>query len=156
MQIAVIGGSNPSKQGKRWAFEVGYEIAKRQAILVCGGLGGIMEEACRGAKSAAGITVGILPGNRFKEANPYIDIPIVTGMGYARNVLVVKSSQAVIAIEGSYGTLSEIAYALNFGLPVIGLETWRIQRQDHEQPPIYYTQNAIEAVEKAIAEASSV
>jgi len=104
--IAVIGGSECSPEEAKMAEEVGRELALRGATIVCGGLGGVMEAACRGAHSAKGITVGILPGDDREAANPHVDIPIVTGMGYARNAIVVKSAQAVIAIAGSYGTLS--------------------------------------------------
>ena len=109
--IAVIGGSQCSAQEAQLAEEAGQELARRGAVLVCGGLGGVMEAACRGASSEGGITIGILPGDNRQAANPYVQIPIVTGMGYARNVAVVKSAQAAIAIGGSYGTLSEIAHA---------------------------------------------
>ena len=121
--IAVIGGSQPSAEEARLAEEVGRELARQGATLVCGGLGGVMEAACRGASSVGGVTIGILPGDSPEAANPYVQIPIVTGMGYARNISVVKSAQAVIAVGGSYGTLSEIAHARQGGIPVIGLNT---------------------------------
>ena len=105
---------------------MGREIARRGAVLVCGGLGGVMEAACKGAGGEGGLTIGILPGDSRQDANPYVQIPIVTGIGYARNVAVVKSAQAVIAIDGSYGTLTEIGYALQSGIPVIGLNTWSL------------------------------
>ena len=126
--IAVIGGSEASPQEARLAEEVGRELAVQKAVLVCGGLGGVMEAACRGASTAGGITVGILPGNHAGDANPYVQIPVVTGIGYARNMIVVKSAQAVIAIGGSHGTLSEIAYALQNGIPVVSLSKWSISR----------------------------
>ena len=121
--IAVIGGSEPSPQEAIMAEEAGREIARHGAILVCGGLGGVMEAACKGASSEGGVTIGILPGESRQAANPYVQIPIVTGIGYARNVAVVKSAQAVIAIGGGYGTLSEISPALQSGIPVTGLNT---------------------------------
>ncbi|NIO20775.1 MAG: TIGR00725 family protein, partial [Candidatus Aenigmarchaeota archaeon] len=93
------------------AYEVGREIAKRDIVLVSGGMSGVMEAACRGAKTEGGLTVGIIPGTEKSEANPYVDIPVVTGMGHGRNIIVVRSSDAIIAIGGSYGTLSEIAFA---------------------------------------------
>jgi len=150
MQIGVIGESHPSEEGKKLAFEVGVEIAKANAILICGGLSGIMEEACRGAKSKGGLTVGILPGIDINSANPYIDIPIVTGLDQARNIIIVRSCHAIIAIEGSYGTLSEIAFCLKLNVPLIGLRTWTLQRQNHPTPPIIYAHTAKEAVAKAI------
>ncbi|MFH0846938.1 MAG: TIGR00725 family protein [Chloroflexota bacterium] len=99
--IAVIGGSQPSAKEMRLAEEVGRELARQRAILICGGLTGVMEAACRGANSLGGLTIGILPGESRETANPYVQIPIVTGMSYARNVIVVKSAQAVIAVGGS-------------------------------------------------------
>lgn len=148
--IGVIGESCPSEEGKKLAFEVGVEIAKAKAILICGGLSGVMEEAARGAKSQGGLTIGILPGIDRASANPYIDIPIVTGLDQARNIIIVRSSQAIIAIEGSYGTLSEIAFCLKLNIPLIGLRTWKLQRENHEIPPISYVQTAKEAVTIAI------
>ena len=148
--IAVIGGSQCSKEETKLAEEVGREIARRGAILVCGGLGGVMEAACRGASSEGGVTIGILPGESRQAANPYVQIPIVTGMGYARNIAVVKSAQAVIAIGGSYGTLSEISHALQSGIPVIGLNTWSLSKNGQQDNSIIPAQNATEAVTKAL------
>ncbi len=148
--IAVIGGSDCSVREAQLAEEVGRELARRGAILVCGGLGGVMEATCRGASSEGGITVGILPGDNRQAANPYVQIPIVTGIGYARNVAVVKSAQAVIAIGGSYGTLSEIAHALQSGIPVIGLNTWSLSMNGQPDNSIIPAQNAVEAVDKAL------
>ena len=148
--IAVIGGSQASRKEIKLAEEIGCELAKKGAILVCGGLGGIMEAACRGASSEGGITIGILPGENRREANSYVQIPIVTGMGYARNVAVVKSAQAVIAIGGSYGTLSEIGHALQSGIPVIGLNTWSLSKSGKLNSSIITAKNPAEAVEKAL------
>jgi uncharacterized protein (TIGR00725 family) len=148
--IAVIGGSQCSKEETKLAEEVGREIARRGAILICGGLGGVMEAACRGASSEGGVTIGILPGESRQTANPYVQIPIVTGIGYARNIAVVKSAQAVIAISGSYGTLSEISHALQSGIPVIGLNTWLLSKNGQPDNSIIPAQNATEAVEKAL------
>jgi len=148
--IAVIGGGQCSKEEAKLAEEVGRELAKQGAILVCGGLGGVMEAACKGASSQGGITIGILPGDSRQTANPYIQIPIVTGMGYARNITVVKSAQAVIAIGGNYGTLSEISHALQSGIPVIGLNTWSLSRKGHQDDSIIPAQNPTEAVDKAL------
>ncbi len=149
--IAVIGGNQPSSEEVKLAEAVGRELAKQGAILVCGGLGGVMEAACKGASSEGGVTIGILPGDKRQAANPYVQIPIVTGMGYARNVAVVKSAQAVIAIGGSYGTLSEIAHALRAGIPVIGLNTWSLSRNGQPDNSIITAQNATEAVRKALS-----
>jgi len=148
--IAVIGGNEPSKEEARIAEEVGRELARRGAILVCGGLGGVMEAACRGAQSEGGVTIGILPGESRQAANRYVQIPIVTGIGYARNLAVVKSAQAVIAIGGSYGTLSEISHALQSGIPVIGLNTWSLSKNGQQDNSIIPAQNPVEAVDKAL------
>jgi len=144
--IAVIGGSKSSAKESKLAEEVGREVAKRGAILICGGLGGIMEAACRGANSEGGLTIGVLPGENSREANEYVQISIITGIGYARNVVVVKSAQAVIAISGSYGTLTEIGYALQNGIPVIGLDTWSISRKGKADRSIILAENAADAL----------
>ncbi len=151
MFVSVIGGSDCSEEDTRHAEEVGRELARRGATLICGGLEGVMEASCRGAVSQGGTTVGILPWNDRHEANVYVNIPIVTGMGYARNAIVAKSAQAVIAIGGSYGTLSEIAYALQNDIPVIGLDTWSISRAGVEDKSIIAAHSPAEAVEKALA-----
>ncbi len=148
--IAVIGGGQPSPEEAKLAEEVGRQLAKQGATLVCGGLGGVMEAACRGASSEGGVTIGILPGDSPKTANPYVQIPIVTGVGYARNISVVKSAKAVIAIGGSYGTLSEIAHALQSGIPVIGLNTWSLSRNGQQDNSIIPAETATEAVNKAL------
>jgi len=153
MLIAVVGGGQCSAEEVKLAEAVGRVLARRGIILICGGLGGVMEAACKGAKSEGGTTIGILPGEDRSAANPYVDIPIVTGIGYARNLIVVKSAQAVIAIDGSYGTLSEIAYALQSGIPVIGLNTWYLSLNAQLDHAIIQAQHAEEAVEKAMAAA---
>jgi hypothetical protein len=149
--ISVVGESRASAEITRLAEEVGAEIAKADAVLVCGGLKGVMEAASRGAKAAGGVTIGILPGSRREEANPYIDYPIVTGIGYARNKLVVKTGQVVIAVGGSYGTLSEISFALGYEIPVVGLKTWQlIHHSGQIDKTINYANSPQEAVELAI------
>jgi len=151
MIIAVIGASSCSAEEAKLAESVGELLAQQGANIVCGGLTGVMEAVCRGAKSKGGLTVGILPGENSNMANPWVDIPVVTGLGEARNVVVVKSAQAVIAIGGSYGTLSEIAYALKSNIPVIGLNTWSLSRNGREDDSIIRVQSATEAVDKAVA-----
>jgi len=151
MIIAVIGDSSCSPEEAKLAQSVGELLAQRGAIVVCGGLGGVMEAVCRGAKSKGGLTIGILPGQDSSMANPWVDIPVVTGIGEARNVAVVKSAQAVIAISGGYGTLSEIAYSLKSEIPVIGLNTWSLSRNGREDDSIIIVQSATEAVDKAIS-----
>ncbi|MSQ40145.1 MAG: TIGR00725 family protein [Dehalococcoidia bacterium] len=152
--IAVIGGSNADEEALSLAYQVGAELAKRGALLVCGGLGGVMEAACKGAKAHGGTTVRILPGSDPVEANPYVDIPICTGIGHVRNIIVVRSGRAVIAIDGAYGTLSEIAHALGDGIPVVGLKTWEFST--HGRQPVgalIPASGLVDAVEKAIAAA---
>lgn len=151
MFISVIGGSRCSQREAELAEGVGAELARRGVTLVCGGLTGVMAAACKGAHSAGGTTVGILPGSKREDANPYVDIPIVTTMGEARNVIVVCSGQAVIAIGGKYGTLSEIAYARRNNIPVIGLNTWAPSKDGKLDSSIVIAHNSRDAVDKALA-----
>ncbi|MEN6610143.1 MAG: TIGR00725 family protein [Methanoregulaceae archaeon] len=125
VQVAVIGAARNDPELDRLAESVGTLLAEAGAILVCGGMGGVMESACRGARAAGGKTVGILPDTG--DGNPCLDIIIRSGLGHARNVLVVQSGDSVIAVGGSHGTLSEIAVALKTGRPVFGLNTWEIE-----------------------------
>ena len=148
--ISVIGGGAVSDEMFALAEDVGQEIAKRGAVVVCGGLEGIMKAVCKGAYEAGGLTIGILPGATRAEANPYVQIPVVTGIGYARNVAVVRSGQAVIAIDGSYGTLTEIAYALQAGIPVVGLHTWTMAINRETDDRIIRAESAADAVGKAL------
>ena len=127
MNIAVVGGHKCSKKIYRIAEELGSLIAQRGWVLVCGGGSGVMEAACKGAKKQGGLTVGILPSSDGREANKYLDVNIPTGLGYARNILVVRAAKAVIAISGEYGTLSEIAFAFNEEKPIVGIDTWKIK-----------------------------
>jgi uncharacterized protein (TIGR00725 family) len=143
IRIGVIGGAKPSDKYRKIAFEVGKLIAEKGAILVCGGLGGVMEAAARGVKKAGGLSVGILPGNSPKDANRYIDIPIATGMGYSRNSLVVLNSDVLIAIDGEYGTLSEIAYGCVHEKKILGIGTWEIEG-------VTPVETAEQAVDKAL------
>ncbi|HUZ08962.1 MAG TPA: TIGR00725 family protein [Acidimicrobiales bacterium] len=131
-QIAVVGGSEATAPVIAAAEAVGAALASAGAIVVCGGLGGVMAAACRGAKSAGGLTVGLLPGRDPSVANPWVDVVIATGLGEARNSLVVGSAAAVVALDGEYGTLSEIALALRSGTPVIGIGTWSLTRPGGE------------------------
>ena len=126
IRIGVIGGAKPEEKWLQAAARIGELIARQGGILVCGGLGGVMESAARGAKQAGGLTIGILPGQATQDANPYIDVAIATGIGYTRNSLVALNSDVLIAIDGQYGTLSEIAYGLIYGKRVIGLGTWDV------------------------------
>ena len=127
IRIGVIGGASPEPRFRQIAYDVGMLIAERGTILVCGGLGGVMEAAARGAKKAGGLTVGILPGTSHEEANAHIDVPIATGLGYSRNSLVAMNADVLIAVDGQFGTLSEIAYGNIYGKKVIGIGSWDIR-----------------------------
>ncbi len=140
----MIGAGHADEDTIRTAEEVGRLIGKSSALLVCGGLGGVMEAAARGAKGAGGTTIGILPGNGTRDANAWIDIPVATGMGEARNIVIVRTAHALIAVGGEYGTLSEIAFALKAGKPVIGLRTWDI-------PGVIKADDEADAVQKAFS-----
>jgi uncharacterized protein (TIGR00725 family) len=128
--VAVVGPGEASPDEIAAAERVGSELARRGAVVVCGGLGGVMEAACRGAKEEGGTTLGILPGVDRSAANPYVDVAVATGLGEARNALVVRAADALIAVGGAYGTLSEIALALKGGKRVVGVGTWDIDGVD--------------------------
>jgi uncharacterized protein (TIGR00725 family) len=152
--IAVIGGGNhASPEAVALAEEVGFLIARSDAVLVCGGLNGVMEAACKGARRGGGLTIGVLPGDDPRDANPYVDIPIVTAISTARNAIVVRTGDAVIAIDGSYGTLTEMAYAFDFGKKVFALRTWELDKVGVSKDLIIPVTTPREAVEKAIQEA---
>ena len=125
MQIAVVGGGACSQEVRDTARRIGRIIASHGHVLICGGLGGVMEAACRGARDVGGLAVGILPGERV-EANSCVDVGIATGMGHARNAIIVKSADLVIALPGEMGTLSEMALAVKMKKPVISLSSWEI------------------------------
>jgi len=127
--IGVIGAGDASEKECKVAEKIGEEIARQGCTLLCGAMGGVMEASCRGAKSQAGTTIGILPGSSRSDCNPYIDYPIVTAMGHGRNIMVARSSDAIIAIGGGFGTLSEIAFALRLKIPVIGINTWDVSSE---------------------------
>ncbi len=147
--VAVIGASEAEEAILKKAEAVGEGIAKMGAILICGGMGGIMEAACRGAKKAGGFTIGILPGTDKTDANLYVDLPIVTGIGQARNIIIARNCHVAVAIAGRYGTLTEIAYCLMFDVPVIGLGTWKISpASKSEQVPIIYAKDVTEAIQQ--------
>jgi hypothetical protein len=146
-RVAVIGAAVCSAQEAALAEEVGRLLAHASAVVLTGGRGGVMEAACRGARQAGGLTVGILPGDDAREANPWVQLPIVTSLGEARNAILIRTAQAVIAVGGEYGTLSEIAFALKFGRPVIGLYTWRGVHQGGASLPIVEARSAPEAVD---------
>ncbi|HWR59461.1 MAG TPA: TIGR00725 family protein [Thermodesulfovibrionales bacterium] len=141
--ISVIGGRRAEKSLLEEAEKVGRLTARSGLALVCGGLGGIMEAAARGARAELGLTIGILPQDHKRDANEYIDLPIATGLGIGRNVIIARTADVVIAIGGEYGTLSEIAFALQMGKPVIGIRTWDIKG-------VISAENADSAMTKAL------
>ena len=152
LRIGVMGAGSCDAKTADLAEEVGRRIAERGAILICGGRGGVMEAASKGAAGAGGLVVGILPSEDEKSANPYVEIPIVTGMGNARNAINALTSHSLIAITGGAGTLSEIALALKVDTPVVGLRTWEFSINGGETPTsaLYRAVSAEDAVEKAI------
>lgn len=145
MRISVIGGGTIGEEDTEVAHRVGELLGERGHTLVCGGRTGVMEAACRGAKETGGDTIGILPSTDPNEANAYVDVPIATGIGNARNVLVALNGEGVIAIDGNYGTLSEIAHALDFGRPVAGIETHDVAGVESVESP----EEAVAYVESA-------
>ena len=147
MIIGVIGGESSSMDEERVAYEVGHEIARRGHALICGGRHGIMREACRGAREAGGHTIGILPGEDVSDMNEFVEFPIVTGLGHARNTIIPRTADAVIAIGGRYGTLSEIAFALIAGKPIAGLNTWQLVAPGGEAPPVIPFDPPAEAID---------
>ena len=129
--VAVIGGSAAPPQALEAAEEVGRLLAERGIGVVCGGLSGVMAAVCKGAAEAGGLTVGILPSSRAADANPHVKVRIPTGLGYVRNALVVRAGRAVIAIDGSYGTLNEMSMALAEGIPVVAIDSWNLEIGGH-------------------------
>jgi uncharacterized protein (TIGR00725 family) len=128
--VGVVGSGVADPAGEKVAERIGREVAQAGCVLVCGGLGGVMEAACRGAAGAGGVTIGLLPGTDRSAANSWVSAAIPTGLGEMRNGLVVHASDVLIAIGGEYGTLSEVALALKLGRPVVGVSTWRLMRSD--------------------------
>jgi uncharacterized protein (TIGR00725 family) len=150
--IAVIGPDPCDEQVAAWCEEIGRRLARAGAVLVSGGRGGSMEAASRGAFEEGGLTLGILPGTSRAEANPYVTVAVPTGVGEMRNALNVRASDAVIAVAGEYGTLSEIAFALKTGVPVVGLGTWKLSKDDREvEDPIVRAHSPEEAVTLALS-----
>lgn len=154
VHIGVVGEGVCSARVAREAAQVGAAIARAGAILLCGGLRGVMEAASRGAAEAGGVVVGLLPGSRRRDANRWVTIPVVTGMDQARNVILVRSCDAVIAIGGMYGTLSEIALALKLGIPVVGLRTWSLQQPEGRRVPLLVVATPEDAVARALRAAA--
>jgi uncharacterized protein (TIGR00725 family) len=133
--VAVVGPGDASPHELQTAEDVGAALAEHGAVVVTGGLGGVMEAACRGARSRRGRTVGILPGEDRDAANGWVEIAIATGLGELRNALVVRAADAVVAVGGGHGTLSEVALALKLGRPVVGIGTWEVHGVEHVSTP---------------------
>lgn len=148
--VAVVGSGNATEEESALAERVGAAVAQAGAVLVCGGLGGVMQAACRGAKREGGATVGILPGADRSAANTFVDIAIATGLGEVRNAIVVGCADAVVAVGGEYGTLSEIALALRAGKPVVGLGTWELRRRGQDPVGVVAAEDPEEAVALAL------
>ena len=145
--VAVCGESDPQTSLADLAFELGRGIAQRHAVLLCGGLTGVMEHAARGARAAGGLTIGLLPGEDPDEANPYIDVAIASGLGHARNAVLARTADGVVAVGGGLGTLSEIALALRNGRPTIGIRTWRFDRTGRTEPELPIADNPNDALD---------
>ena len=143
--MAVIGAGSCDPATAGLAEEVGELLAKADCVLVTGGLGGVMEAASRGASRAGGLVVGILPGTAAEDANRWVDVPVVTGMSEARNAILVNTAEAFVAVGGSYGTLSEIAFALRLGRPIASLGSWQID------PKMVAVETPAEAVESVLS-----
>lgn len=149
--IGVIGASRADDELLRLAEELGQEIASRGVAIVCGGMTGVMEAVCKGARAKGGLTIGIIPSDDKNDANQYVQIPIVTGMGVGRNVILVKTADVLIAVGGEYGTLSEIAHALNIGKKVISLRSWQLEKaMDRPVPGLVDVGSSKEAVDLAL------
>jgi len=146
MRVSVIGGSTVTESEAETANAVGRHLAKRGHTVVCGGYGGVMEAACRGASEADGRTIGILSSDDPDDANPYVDVPIATGLGHARNVIVVMNGEAVIAIDGGNGTLSELGFAGVYDRPTAGLGTHEAEHVE----PVANADEAVRYVENAV------
>ena len=149
--VAVVGAGRASAEEERAAEAVGRRLAEAGVVLVCGGLGGVMEAACRGAQGGGGMTVGILPGTSRSDANPYVDVAVATGLGELRNGLIVRTADALIAVGGEFGTLSEIALALKAGKPVVALGGWELARAGQPVDAIVRAASPEDAVARALA-----
>ena len=148
--VAVVGAGLADATLVSVAEDVGRALAGGGAVVLCGGLGGVMEAVCRGCRAAGGTSVGILPGDRRDHANDYVDVVLATGMGEMRNALIVRAADVVLAIGGEHGTLSEIAFALKIGRPVVGLGTWELSKAGVADESIVRAGSAEEAVATAL------
>ena len=155
VHVAVSGGGDADQETCRQAEALGRELARRSAVVVTGGLGGVMEAACRGAKAEGGTTIGILPLDDRAGANAWVDVAVPTGLGEGRNALVVRAADVVVAVAGGFGTLSEIALALRLGRPVVGLGTWELAWRGEQVDAVVVASSPADAAERAVNLASS-
>lgn len=152
--VAVCGESDPQTSLADIAFDVGRGVAERGAVLICGGMSGVMEHAARGARAGGGLTIGLLPTADPEDANPFIDVAIATGIGHARNAILARTADGVIAIGGGLGTLSEIALALRNLRPIIGIKTWQFDRENRTEPTLPEAASPREALDWLFARMS--
>lgn len=150
IHVAVVGPGDATPEEASAAEVIGAELAGAGALVVCGGLGGVMAAACRGATSAGGTTLGLLPGTERADANEWVTVAVPTGLGEGRNVLVARAADAVVAVGGAYGTLSEIALALRARTPVVGWRTWALTSPAGEPVPIVHVDDPVEAARAAL------
>ncbi|HLX89442.1 MAG TPA: TIGR00725 family protein [Acidimicrobiales bacterium] len=153
IHVAVVGSGHASDDECDQAARLGRFLAEAGAVVVCGGLGGVMEAVCRGVRGGGGLSIGVLPGSDRSAANPYVDVAVPTGMGEGRNVLVVRTADAVVAVGGEYGTLSEVALALQAEIPVIGLGTWELAKHGRAVDAVHRASSPEEAADAAVREA---
>ncbi|MCH7526978.1 MAG: TIGR00725 family protein [Planctomycetes bacterium] len=147
--MAVIGAGKCSRKLRDMAAEIGRYVAENGGVLLCGGLGGVMEGAARGAKEAGGATIGIIPSENKADANQFIDYVIPTGFGQARNVLVVRAADAIVALPGKFGTLSEMAFALVSGKPIVSVQAWKLGEEIQQvEDPLEAAKIAMELARK--------
>ena len=154
LQVAVVGGGHADEADCDAAARVGRALGEAGALVVTGGLGGVMAAACRGARDGGGSSLGILPGADRSAANAFVDVAVATGLGEGRNVLVVRNADALVAVGGEFGTLSEIALALQAGIPVVGLGTFELAKQGREVPGVIRAGTPEEAADVALREAA--
>lgn len=154
LHVAVVGGGHAGDEECDLAARVGRTLAEAGAVVVCGGLGGVMAAACRGARDGGGTSIGILPGAERDAANAYLDVALATGMGEGRNVLLVRNADAMVAVGGEFGTLSEVALALQAGIPVVGLRTWELAKSGRPVSGIVPAATPEEAAHTAMREAA--
>lgn len=156
VHVAVCGGGEADEATCAQAEAVGRELARLGAVVVTGGLGGVMAAACRGAKAGGGATLAVLPGDDRRAANPWVDLAVPTGMGEARNAVVVRAADAVVAVSGEFGTLSEIALALRLGKPVVGVDTWQLSRRGAAVDAVHAVADPVAAARLAVELAQAI